>query len=84
MIGVRPDQYRDYPRCAGTRRTTLPGVRGIGPKTAATLLRELGSAQAAFDTWPAAASGSGRDRQRGARRLAADGARDAWNSTARS
>ena len=79
MIGVRPDQYRDYAAMRGDASDNLPGVRGIGPKTAATLLRELGSAQAAFDDVArggervAAAIGNA-----GARRLAADGAREAW------
>ena len=49
MIGVRPDQYRDYAALRGDPSDNLPGVRGIGPKTAAKLLAALGSARAAFD-----------------------------------
>jgi 5'-3' exonuclease len=79
MIGIRPDQYRDYAALRGDASDNLPGVRGIGPKTAATLLRELGSAQAAFDD---VADGGKRVaaaiRPAGARRLAAPGAREAW------
>lgn len=79
LLGVRPDQYRDFAALRGDASDNLPGVRGIGPKTAATLLRELGSARAAFDDIAAggervaAAIGPA-----GARRLAAPGAREAW------
>jgi DNA polymerase-1 len=79
MIGIRPDQYRDYAALRGDASDNLPGVRGIGPKTAATLLRELGSARAAFDD---VAAGGSRVAEAigtaGARKLAADGAREAW------
>ena len=84
MIGIRPDQYRDFAALRGDASDNLPGVRGIGPKTAAILLRELGSAQAAFDdvadggTRVAAAIGAA-----GARRLAAAGAREAWELNCR-
>jgi len=54
-------------------------VRGVGPKTAATLLRELGSAEAAFAD---VAAGGSRVSEAigtaGARKLAAPGAREAW------
>jgi 5'-3' exonuclease len=79
LLGVRPDQYRDFAALRGDASDNLPGVRGIGPKTAATLLRELGGAQAAFDDVACggervvAAIGPA-----GARRLAAPGAREAW------
>jgi 5'-3' exonuclease len=79
LLGVRPDQYRDFAALRGDASDNLPGVRGIGPKTAATLLGELGGAQAAFDDVAAggervaAAIGPA-----GARRLAAPGAREAW------
>lgn len=49
MLGVRPDQYRDYAALRGDSSDNLPGVVGIGPKTAAKLLASLGSARAAFD-----------------------------------
>jgi DNA polymerase-1 len=79
MLGIRPDQYRDFAALRGDTSDNLPGVRGIGPKTAATLLRELGSAKAAFDDVAAggervaAAIGPA-----GARRLGTLGAREAW------
>jgi DNA polymerase-1 len=79
MLGIRPEQYRDFAALRGDASDNLPGVRGIGPKTAATLLRELGSAQAAFDD---VATGGERVTAAigtaGARKLAAPGAREAW------
>jgi DNA polymerase-1 len=49
LLGVRPEQYRDFAALRGDPSDNLPGVRGIGPKTAAKLLCALGSARAAFD-----------------------------------
>src|SRR6188472_838102 len=49
VTGVRPDQYLDYAALRGDASDNLPGVAGIGPKTAARLLAEFGSAEAAFD-----------------------------------
>ncbi len=49
VTGVRPDQYLDYAALRGDTSDNLPGVTGIGPKTAARLLAEFGTAQAAFD-----------------------------------
>ncbi|HEY2041775.1 MAG TPA: 5'-3' exonuclease H3TH domain-containing protein [Jatrophihabitans sp.] len=49
LLGVRPQQYRDFAALRGDPSDNLPGVRGIGPKTAARLLCALGSARAAFD-----------------------------------
>ena len=49
MIGVRPEQYRDYAALRGDPSDNLPGVRGIGPKTASALLGALDSAAAAFE-----------------------------------
>jgi DNA polymerase-1 len=79
MLGIRGDQYRDFAALRGDPSDNLPGVRGIGPKTAAKLLAALDSAQAAFDDLAAggarvtAAIGKG-----AARRLAAAEARSAW------
>lgn len=42
-FGVRPDQMTDYLGLVGDAVDNLPGVRGIGPKTAASLLRKHGS-----------------------------------------
>ncbi len=49
LLGVRPDQYADYAALRGDPSDNLPGVRGIGPKTATRLLATAGSARAAFD-----------------------------------
>jgi 5'-3' exonuclease len=48
LLGVRPDQYRDFAALRGDPSDNLPGVRGIGPNLAARLLGEFGSAGAAF------------------------------------
>jgi DNA polymerase-1 len=48
LLGVRPDQYRDYAALRGDPSDNLPGVRGIGPRTAAALLADFGTAAAAF------------------------------------
>ncbi len=39
-MGVRPDQIVDYLSLVGDSSDNIPGVRGIGPKTAATLLEK--------------------------------------------
>ena len=49
LLGVHPSQYRDFAALRGDPSDNLPGVRGIGPQTAARLLCEFGSAAAAFD-----------------------------------
>jgi DNA polymerase-1 len=49
LLGVRPDQYRDYAALRGDASDNLPGVRGIGKHRAARLLAEFGTARAAFD-----------------------------------
>jgi 5'-3' exonuclease len=75
LLGIRPEQYRDFAALRGDPSDNLPGVRGVGPRTAARLLQQLGSAQRAFDDLDAVrvALGAGV-----AARLAADGARAAW------
>lgn len=42
-MGVRPDQVADLLALAGDSVDNIPGVPGIGPRTAAALLRELDS-----------------------------------------
>ena len=49
MLGIGPHQYRDLAALRGDASDNLPGVPGIGSKTATKLLQALGSAQAAFD-----------------------------------
>lgn len=41
LVGVRPDQYLAYAALRGDASDNLPGVPGIGEKTAAALLRGL-------------------------------------------
>jgi DNA polymerase-1 len=75
LLGVRPEQYRDFAALRGDPSDNLPGVRGIGPRTAARLLAEFGCAAAAFDDLDAV-----RDRVGAgvARRLADVDARAHW------
>ena len=75
LLGVRPEQYRDYAALRGDPSDNLPGVRGVGPRTAARLLAEFGSAAAAFDAPDAVA---GRFGPGLARKLAAAEARENW------
>ncbi|MFF2051022.1 5'-3' exonuclease H3TH domain-containing protein [Leifsonia sp. NPDC058194] len=44
--GVRPDQYADFAAMRGDTSDGLPGVAGVGEKTAAALLAEYGSLDA--------------------------------------
>ncbi len=81
VTGVRPDQYLDYAALRGDASDNLPGVHGIGPKKAARLLAEFGSAAAAFDD---AAAGGRRCRaalgDALARTLADPAARAVWET----
>ncbi len=45
LLGVRPEQYRDFAALRGDPSDNLPGVRGVGPRTAARLLAEFGTAR---------------------------------------
>ena len=79
VTGVRPEQYLDYAALRGDASDNLPGVAGIGPKTAARLLAEFGSAAAAFDD----ACGDGKRctqvlGRSTARKLADPAARERW------
>ena len=48
LTGVWPEQYRELAALRGDTSDNLPGVRGIGPKTGARLLAELGSVAGAL------------------------------------
>jgi 5'-3' exonuclease len=48
LVGVRPDQYCQYAALRGDTSDNLTGVHGIGEKTAARLLTEFGTVEAAF------------------------------------
>ncbi|NBC29601.1 MAG: DNA polymerase I, partial [Spirochaetes bacterium] len=47
--GVYPEQIRDYLALVGDSSDNVPGVKGIGAKTAAKLLGQFGSLQAIYD-----------------------------------
>ena len=47
--GVGPDQYVDYAALRGDPSDNLPGVPGVGEKTAAKLIAKSGSAEAVVD-----------------------------------
>jgi len=70
-FGVRPEQMLDFRALTGDSSDNIPGVRGIGDKGAAALLREHGS----LDALLAAASTLSGKRQREALVQGADDAR---------
>ena len=80
LLGVRPGQYRDFAALRGDPSDNLPGVRGIGPRTAARLLCEFGSAVAAFDDLDGVRSRLGTGV---AARLAEPSARSRWEFNCR-
>jgi DNA polymerase-1 len=47
--GVRPDQIVDYKGLIGDSSDNLPGVRGIGPKTAAELLQKYQTLEGVYE-----------------------------------
>jgi DNA polymerase-1 len=75
LLGVRPEQYRDFAALRGDPSDNLPGVRGIGPRSAARLLQEFGTASHAFADLEAVRARLGNGL---ATRLAEPGAREAW------
>jgi len=50
--GVRPDQFTDLKALIGDTSDHIPGVPGIGPKTAATLLARHGTIDALYAALP--------------------------------
>lgn len=46
--GLRPEQMPDYKALVGDSSDNIPGVRGVGPKTASAALLEFGSLEAIF------------------------------------
>lgn len=79
VVGVPPHQYRDLAALRGDPSDNLPGVDGIGPKRAALLLAEFGSAEALFETVDQDASRVAEVVGRGcASRLAHPTARENW------
>jgi 5'-3' exonuclease len=54
--GIPGDKYLDYAILRGDPSDGLPGVRGIGEKSASALLAKYGSLDAALDAWDLSAS----------------------------
>ena len=48
-LGVRPEQIADFLGLAGDSVDNIPGVRGVGPKSAAALLTEFADLEAVYD-----------------------------------
>ena len=48
-LGVYPDQVVDYKALRGDTSDNIPGIRGIGPKTAQQLLEKYGNLEAVLD-----------------------------------
>ena len=47
-MGIGPDQIIDYKALAGDASDNIPGVAGVGPKTATTLLQTFGSVDGVY------------------------------------
>ena len=43
--GVTPERFRDYLALMGDSSDNVPGVSGVGPKTATNLVNEYGSVE---------------------------------------
>lgn len=52
-LGVLPEQVPDFKALAGDPSDKIPGIRGIGPKTAASLLLSHGSLDQVVSGWQA-------------------------------
>src|SRR3712207_6678534 len=48
--GVTPEQIPDYKALVGDPSDNIPGVRGIGPKSASNLLQKFGTVQEIYDS----------------------------------
>ncbi len=48
--GISPDQMTDYKGLVGDPSDNIPGVKGVGPKTAATIIQKYGSLEEFFQT----------------------------------
>ena len=97
MYGVAAERYLEYAALRGDASDNLPGVTGIGEKTAAILLEQAGSMEtvwadidhdagcalaAALDAW-AAETGARRLGDSVVRRLSAPGARERYDFNVR-
>jgi DNA polymerase-1 len=50
-LGVPPEQVPDFKALSGDSSDNIPGVRGIGPKSAAALLHAHGSLEGVLSAW---------------------------------
>lgn len=57
-LGISPAQYAAYKALTGDSSDNIPGVRGIGPKTAASLMNQFGSLDALLAHIPSIAKPS--------------------------
>jgi 5'-3' exonuclease len=55
-FGIKPEQMVDYLALAGDSVDNIPGVRGVGPKTASKLLAHFGSLDNLYDNLDEVAS----------------------------
>ncbi len=55
-FGVAPERFADYLALTGDSVDNIPGVPGIGPKTAASLMREFASLEEIYDNLDAVAT----------------------------
>lgn len=60
--GVRPDQFIDYLALIGDTSDNVPGVEGIGPKTAEKLLNDFGNLDGVYNNIDAIKSASLREK----------------------
>ena len=50
--GVHPEQMAELQALSGDSVDNIPGIPGIGPKTAAALIQHFGSLEAVLTRWP--------------------------------
>jgi len=48
-LGLSPEQVIDYKALSGDSSDNIPGVRGIGPKTAVELIKEFGTVEGIYE-----------------------------------
>ena len=42
-LGIEPSQYAEYKALTGDKADNITGIRGVGPRTAASLIQQFGS-----------------------------------------
>ncbi|MEK7464360.1 MAG: 5'-3' exonuclease H3TH domain-containing protein [Patescibacteria group bacterium] len=47
--GLKPDKLTDYKGLVGDQSDNIPGIKGVGPKTASLLIKEFGNIENIFD-----------------------------------